>query len=215
MRLPKVCLMIAAALSAVTLAVPARAELLITVDKALQQMTVIEDGEQRYVWPVSTGQSGYDTPNGEWKPFRMEKDHFSREWDDAPMPNSIFFTQEGHAIHGTFDAKNLGKPASHGCVRLSRANSEILWGLVKKNKMANTKVVLLGDIPGGAGVPVAKRQPRQDRDYYTSDFDNDYTTSVSRQRRTQRSYYEEPPRYYYREPPRRYYYRAAPFPFGW
>ncbi len=47
----------------------------------------------------------------------MEADHYSKEWDDAPMPHSIFFTKRGHAIHGTDYARRLGDPASHGCVR--------------------------------------------------------------------------------------------------
>ena len=55
-------------------------------------MTVADDGTVLYTWPVSTGMADYDTPTGEFKPFRMERDHFSREWDDAPMPYSIFFT---------------------------------------------------------------------------------------------------------------------------
>ena len=56
----------------------------------------------------------------DFQPFRMVKDHYSREWDDAPMPNSIFFTKEGHAIHGTYEVRNLGRPVSHGCVRVPR-----------------------------------------------------------------------------------------------
>ena len=82
-------------------------------------MTVSVDGVPRYVWPVSSGARGYDTPSGEFKPFRMDKDHFSREWDDAPMPHSIFFTSRGHAIHGSDATRRLGSPASHGCIRLS------------------------------------------------------------------------------------------------
>jgi hypothetical protein len=82
----------------------------------------------------------------------MEADHFSREWDDAPMPHSIFFTQIGHAIHGSFDVKRLGRPASHGCVRLHPDNAAILFKLVRAEKMANTRVVLTGTIPGGPGV---------------------------------------------------------------
>lgn len=216
MRIRRFCLLIVASVAAFAVA-PARAELLIHVNKALQQMTVTVDGEQRYVWPVSTGQSGYDTPNGDWKPFRMEKDHFSKEWDDAPMPNSIFFTMEGHAIHGTFDAKHLGQAASHGCVRLSRANSETLWKLVKQQKMANTKVVLTGEIPGGAGTPVAQRPSRQQqaRDYerYTSEYNDDGYIVVRRPPRSVPA-----PRYYYRDDPyveRRIYRSPSPFPFGW
>jgi hypothetical protein len=130
---------------------PASAELLITVDKTTQHMIVAQDGVPLYDWPVSTGRRGYDTPSGLFQPFRMEADHFSREWDDAPMPHSIFFTQIGHAIHGSFERRHLGSAASHGCVRLSPEHAAILFKLVRKEKMANTRVLLTGEIPGGAG----------------------------------------------------------------
>ena len=118
MRLHHLALSFAAAFAALSFAQSASANVMIIIDKSAQKMTVTVDGDDRYTWPVSTGRPGYDTPSGEFQPFRMERDHFSREWDDAPMPNSVFFTKIGHAIHGTFDAKNLGRPASHGCVRL-------------------------------------------------------------------------------------------------
>jgi L,D-transpeptidase-like protein len=130
---------------------PARAGLLITIDKAQQRMIVAKDDMPLYDWPVSTGQRGYDTPAGVYRPFRMEEDHFSREWDDAPMPHSIFFTQIGHAIHGSLDVKKLGRPASHGCVRLNPEHAAILFKLVRAEKMKNTRVVLTGSIPGGPG----------------------------------------------------------------
>ena len=133
--------------AALVLASPARADLVITVDKSAQQMTVADDGTVLYTWPVSTGMADYDTPTGEFKPFRMERDHFSREWDDAPMPYSIFFTQEGHAIHGSYDVKHLGRPASHGCVRLSHPHAATLFSLVQQEGISNTRVVLTGEIP--------------------------------------------------------------------
>lgn len=132
----------------------ALAGLLITIDKAQQRMIVAKDDMPLYDWPVSTGQRGYDTPAGIYRPFRMEEDHFSREWDDAPMPHSIFFTQIGHAIHGSLDVKKLGRPASHGCVRLNPEHAAILFKLVRAEKMKNTRVVLTGAVPGGPG-PVA------------------------------------------------------------
>src|SRR3954451_23290335 len=95
----------------------AQAAVHITIDKSAQLMTVERDGRPLYQWPVSTGRAGFDTPSGKFKAFRMERDHFSKEWDDAPMPFSIFFTPKGHAIHGSLDTKNIGHPASHGCVR--------------------------------------------------------------------------------------------------
>src|SRR5204862_6061249 len=107
----------------VSFAPAAHATIVITVDKSSQQMSVAVDGAPRWQWPVSTGRRGYATPSGRFTAFRMEEDHYSKEWDDAPMPHSIFFTPEGHAIHGSFETKRLGSAASHGCVRLAPANA--------------------------------------------------------------------------------------------
>jgi hypothetical protein len=139
----------------------AQAAVLVTIDKSAQQMTVAVDGRPLYQWPVSTGRAGYDTPNGKFKAFRMERDHFSKEWDEAPMPFSIFFTPKGHAIHGSLDVKRLGTPASHGCVRLLPANAEKLFALVEQEGVLNTTVVLTGVAPSGAPA-VARRRVQPD-----------------------------------------------------
>jgi len=210
---------------------PAYADLLINVDKSTQRMTVTVDGVPRYVWPVSTGGPYYDTPSGTFRPNRMDKDHKSEEYDQAPMPYAMFFDNKGHAIHGTYE-KSIGRPVSHGCVRLSVAHAATLWSLVKDEGMANTKVVLNGEIPGGA--LVARRddagQPMQiDPD---QNDDGDVTASVpddnnsySRNWSNDGDYYGRPParyddgqRYAYRQ---RYYVQPAdrdddpppPFPF--
>lgn len=143
----------------------AYADLLIQIDKSTQRMTVTVNGEQLYEWPVSTGAEGYDTPSGTFKPFRMEIDHYSDEYDQAPMPYSIFFTQTGVAMHGTYEARNLGQAVSHGCVRVSVKNAAILWRLVKQEKMANTKVVLTGEIPDGGSVASSQPIPLTPDDY--------------------------------------------------
>jgi hypothetical protein len=122
----------------------AQAKVAITVDKDNQQMTVAVDGVERYHWPVSTGIPSYETPNGSFRTFRMEEDHYSKEFDDAPMPHSIFFTKIGHAIHGTDSVNRLGSPASHGCVRLSRDNASTLYALVQQEGVLNTTVTLTG-----------------------------------------------------------------------
>ena len=122
----------------------ANAAIAITVNKDLQEMTVSVDGVPRYHWPISSGNPSHETPNGKFQAFRMEEDHYSKEFDDAPMPHSIFFTKQGHAIHGTDSVRSLGMPVSHGCVRLSRANASILWDLVKKEGLLNTTVTLTG-----------------------------------------------------------------------
>jgi hypothetical protein len=139
------CLAIAAiAVTFAATAPAARADVAITVDKDAQQMTVAVDGKVRYRWPVSTGNPSYETPNGTHRAFRMEPDHFSKEFDDAPMPHSIFFTRKGHAIHGTFSEKSLGVPVSHGCVRLSRAHAATLYKLVEDQGVLKTTVTLTG-----------------------------------------------------------------------
>jgi hypothetical protein len=122
----------------------AEAKVAITVDKDNQQMTVAVDGVERYRWPVSSGLPSYETPSGSFRTFRMEEDHFSKEFDDAPMPHSIFFTKQGHAIHGTDSVNRLGSPASHGCVRLSRDNASKLYALVQQEGVLNTTVTLTG-----------------------------------------------------------------------
>jgi hypothetical protein len=123
----------------------AQAAILITIDKATQKMNVEVDGATRWIWPVSTGRRGYDTPAGSFRPFRLEEDHYSKEWDEAPMPYSIFFTTEGHAIHGSYETRNLGRPASHGCVRLSPSNAEKLFRLVEREGVSKARVVVLGE----------------------------------------------------------------------
>jgi hypothetical protein len=204
---------IAAVLGTLSIA-PAYAGLLITIDKARQRMIVAKDDMPLYDWPVSTGQRGYDTPAGVYRPFRMEEDHFSREWDDAPMPHSIFFTQIGHAIHGSLEAKKLGRPASHGCVRLSREHAAILYKLVRSQKMANTRVLLTGSIPGGPG-PMAAMTGT---DPYGADETlagwtppplviadaKETTGSVERVKRSERRHVRRAERqYHYEQPPMR------------
>lgn len=173
-------------------ATQARADLLIQVDKGTQRMTVARDGEVLARWPVSTGVARYDTPDGAFVPFRMEKDHFSKEWDDAPMPYSIFFTRQGHAIHGTNHA-SIGRPASHGCVRLSVAHAAQLWALVKAEGMNRTKVVLTGELP--TSDLIAKRRRGPDEDLTTG-------SAPGESGRYARYYSSDGGTYYYAPPPR-------------
>jgi hypothetical protein len=167
--------LLAPAVAALVLAFiwPASAKVLIQIDKSTQQMTVSQDGSTLYTWPVSTGVQRYDTPNGSFTPSRMAKTHFSREWDNAPMPHSIFFTDRGHAIHGTSHA-SIGRPASHGCVRLGLANARTLFELVKREGMSNTTVVLSGTLPSIDAPAMARSTPsRSTRRVRTVERHND------------------------------------------
>jgi lipoprotein-anchoring transpeptidase ErfK/SrfK len=141
---------------------PAKAgsQILINVDKSLQEMTVFVDGIEKYQWPVSTGLRGYSTPSGSFTASSMNKIWYSKQWDNAPMPHAIFFTKEGHAIHGSYETKKLGRAASHGCVRLAPKNAEALFHLVEQNGLENTKVVLAGVTPGGEAKVAEQPSPR-------------------------------------------------------
>jgi hypothetical protein len=123
----------------------ARAGIVVTVDKSAQRLSVAVDGSPRYEWPVSTARWGYRTPNGTYRPERLERKWFSRKYDWSPMPYSIFF-DGGYAIHGSYEISHLGRPASHGCIRLHPQNAAVLFGLVKEH-MRDTQIVVTGEQP--------------------------------------------------------------------
>lgn len=106
-------------------------KVMVRVDISSQSMTVLVHGKVVHEWKVSTAGRGYITPTGFWTPYRMHVMWRSRKYDNAPMPHSIFF-HEGYAIHATPHVKRLGKPASHGCVRLHPDNAKILFALVRQ-----------------------------------------------------------------------------------
>jgi lipoprotein-anchoring transpeptidase ErfK/SrfK len=137
--------LVATALAAAMLATAvgmqaADAGLLVSIDKSEQRMSVSVDGLHRYTWKISTGLRG-GPPTGSYRPQRLERKWFSRRFDWAPMPHSVFF-HKGYAIHGTLHVSRLGRRASHGCVRLHPRNARILFSLVRKNGKANTRIVV-------------------------------------------------------------------------
>jgi lipoprotein-anchoring transpeptidase ErfK/SrfK len=121
---------------------PAMAKVEIRVDLDGQRMTVIKNNEKALVWKISSGRSGFETPTGRFIVQRMDADHLSDEYDQAPMPYSIFFSR-GLAIHGTYQG-GLGRPASHGCVRLSIDHARELYGWVEQY---GASIEIAGDAP--------------------------------------------------------------------
>ena len=130
------CVAVAAVL-VVVLSSAARADLVITINKSSQSMSVAVDGQHRYTWAVSTGI--YGTPSGSFRPQSLSRHHFSSLYNAAPMPYSIFY-DGNYAIHGTTHVRQLGGPASRGCVRLHPSNAAILFSLVQKEGMGNTRI---------------------------------------------------------------------------
>ncbi|MEQ1652896.1 MAG: L,D-transpeptidase [Hyphomicrobium sp.] len=117
----------------------AQAKVQVEVDVGSQTMAVYVQGQLRHTWRVSTGRRGYETPGGSYRAKRIEQEWYSTLYDDAPMPHSVFF-KGGYAIHGTYDVKRLGRPASHGCVRLAPGNAARLYNLVARFGLQNTRI---------------------------------------------------------------------------
>jgi lipoprotein-anchoring transpeptidase ErfK/SrfK len=117
----------------------AQAGVVARISLSAQRMEVYVDGEPRYSWPVSTARRGYRTPTGTFQPTALAVWHRSTIYSGSPMPHSIFFLR-GYAIHGSYEIKHLGRPASHGCVRLHPSNAKALFSLVSQRGRGNTSI---------------------------------------------------------------------------
>jgi lipoprotein-anchoring transpeptidase ErfK/SrfK len=121
--------------------VGAAASVVAKVDISSQTMNVYVNGALKHSWKVSTGRGGYRTPTGTYRPQVLKRMHYSSKYNGSPMPHSIFF-RGGFAIHGTGYVKQLGRPASHGCVRLAPGNAAMLFSLVKSHGAGSTRIVI-------------------------------------------------------------------------
>jgi lipoprotein-anchoring transpeptidase ErfK/SrfK len=128
----KFILAAAAFLACGSVASAQEADVVVRVSKARQTMYVYVNGYLEYSWPVSTARGGYSTPSGVYRPTGFDRYHRSARYHNSPMPYSIFFNG-GYAIHGSYDIGNLGRPASHGCIRLHPEDAAELYGLVRRN----------------------------------------------------------------------------------
>lgn len=131
--------------------------LTLDVDLKTQRLTVMEGDAVKYVWPISSGRPGYSTPTGTFQPQWTARMWYSRQWDMAPMPYSVFFNR-GTAFHATSATGMLGQRASHGCIRLHPGNAAKLYGLVHRHGLYSTKVIVHSS---PSDPVVAKRKPNR------------------------------------------------------
>jgi len=148
MRLKLVILALAAFFASIGVAC---ATVRIHVDLSSQTMHV-DSSAGSYSWPVSTARAGYYTPRGSYAPTGMQRMHYSRKYHMSPMPHSIFF-RGGYAIHGSYATGSLGRPASHGCVRLSPGNAAALYQMVQREGAT----ISITGTPRGGGTRFASR----------------------------------------------------------
>ncbi len=117
------------------------AGVVVRISKSSQTMDVYVEGRHAHSWAVSTGRRGYSTPTGSYRPKWLSRYHRSRKYYGSPMPHSIFF-RGGYAIHGSYETGRLGRPASHGCIRLHPAHARRLFGLVQSYGKSATRIVI-------------------------------------------------------------------------
>lgn len=193
--------------AAVTQEPPPEPTLGINIDLTRQVMTVSENGTPRYTWKISSARYGYRTPTGTFQPTWMSKMWYSRQYDYAPMPHAVFF-HKGVAIHATYAINQLGRPASHGCVRLAPKNAAALFKLVNDHGKARTEIVVHGTPDHSYSERVASRERDEtstrragyrylppsyaQRGYYAYAQPPGYYAPPSRKRR----YYAAPRQYY-------------------
>lgn len=131
-------MVIAGFVAAIT-ATASRADVVARVDLSSQTMHVKVNGRTYARWKISSGRNGFRTPTGTWRPKWTTKMHYSRKYDYSPMPYSVFYNR-GYAVHGTNYVRRLGRPASHGCIRLHTANARKFYNLVKRYGRKNTVI---------------------------------------------------------------------------
>lgn len=139
---------------------PPEPTLFAVIDLSSQTMTVSDASGVIASWKISSARRGYRTPTGFYTPHYTARMHYSKQYGFSPMPYSVFFN-EGVAVHGTREIGNLGRPASHGCVRSHPKNAKIFYDLVQKHGMQMTRVTVKGTPPGGVGPLVAEGRRRR------------------------------------------------------
>jgi lipoprotein-anchoring transpeptidase ErfK/SrfK len=112
------------------------------IDLSDQTMHIYVGEKLKHVFRVSTGRGSYRTPTGKWNAEWLSPKHRSRKYNNAPMPWAVFF-YGGYAVHGTTDIRRLGRPASHGCVRLHPDNAKVFYSLVRKSGKENTLITVV------------------------------------------------------------------------
>lgn len=140
-----------------------RQTLVASINLTDQTMTVKVNGSTRYSWPISSGVAKFATPTGTFHPQWTAKSWFSRKYDMAPMPHSVFI-HGGIAIHGTTHVRSLGRAASHGCIRLAPSHARTFYNLVQSHGMRATKVSVYGRPNWNSGAAVASRDVGRDRE---------------------------------------------------
>ena len=132
---------------------------LLVVNVATQRAVLFRNGVPIAATTVSTGAEGHETPTGVFTILQKKKEHYSNLYNNAPMPNMQRLTWDGIALHA---GRLPGYPASHGCVRLPKDFSALLFDATT---LGMTVVITsIPAMPQGSAAPdVAVAAPATDQ----------------------------------------------------
>ncbi|MES0403214.1 MAG: L,D-transpeptidase [Hyphomicrobium sp.] len=169
---------------------PPEPTLFADIDLTTQRLTLTDKAGVLYKWKISSAGGGYVTPVGIYKPQWTERMHYSKQYYNSPMPYSVFF-HKGYAVHGTSAVGRLGRPASHGCVRLRTANAKKFYNLVNKHGKGLTKITVRGTPPSSPMVRDhrPRRRYQASPSYQPFGFFSAYSYQPPRRRRYRRRRY--------------------------
>ncbi len=107
----------------------------IVVSLSQQRLYVLnENDEALAVWPISSGMKGYETPTGNFSIVNRIRRAYSRKYEVWMVPWMAIVKSGEYGIHGLEDRsyyRKLGRPASHGCIRLAQEHAFKLLSWVK------------------------------------------------------------------------------------
>jgi hypothetical protein len=104
----------------------------VRVDLARQLMSVFRAGHEIGAAVILYGTDGKPTPTGSFPILEKDKDHYSRSYNDAPMPYMLRLTRDGVAIHGSDVQQGW---ATHGCIGIPLAFARLLFAAASKGDL--------------------------------------------------------------------------------
>ena len=125
----------AASQSVVPAAAPKR---VIVVSLEDRKLALLEDGQVKKVYTVAVGKPSTPSPVGTFTIERRVANPTYHHNGKTVLPGPgnpvgtrwMGLSKHGYGIHGTNEPKSIGKAASHGCIRMARANLEEFYELV-------------------------------------------------------------------------------------
>ncbi len=132
--LSMVLLMAASAIAQVT---PVRRQVVVSIPD--RKLALVENGRVVKVYPVAVGAAVSPSPTGQFtivnrlvKPTYYHTGTVIEPGPKNPLGTRwIGLSQKGYGIHGTNAPRSIGKAASHGCIRMAKADLEELFEQVQ------------------------------------------------------------------------------------